>query len=247
MTDAIAKPSKRKGPDPREDAFLRFVNRVLDWAQANLRAVLAVGVVLVLLAGAAVWYLNYQQNRQQEATRRLQSLRAAVTRGADSVGVDRFKSFLARYGGTDAARDARILLARLHLQRGDPEQAIETVRQATDRPPDTPEGYASRMLLAKAREASGDRKAALRTLEKLASGARFGFQRREAAAHRAEILVAMGRLEEAEAIYERLVEESGDGEAGQLYAVRLGEVRAMRSRGGSASGTGEATEGEGAS
>lgn len=241
MTDAIAKPSKRRGPDPREDAFLRFINRLVDWTRQNVRAVIAASAGLVLLAVAGLWYLNYSQNLEAEAASRLQSIRAAVATGADTVGTERLASFLDRFAGTESAGEARVLLARLQLRRGRPAEAVEVIRPAVDQPADTPSGYASRMLLAKAQEAAGRREAALRTLEELARNARFGFQRREAAAQRASILVEMDRLAEAEAVYRRLVEESGDPAARQMYAVRLGEVQAMRTAEAAAS----AAEGSG--
>lgn len=236
MSDAIAKPSKKKGPDPREDAFLRFVNRVIDWSRGNLRAVAAGGGVLVLLAGAGLWYVNYSQNLEEEASTRLRSIRSAIASGADTIGVDRLSSFLDRFGDTEAAARARLMLGRLHLRRGDAEQAVEAVRPVADAAPDTPRGYAARMLLAKAQEAAGRPDAALRTLESLASSARFRFQRRRASAERARILVETGRLAEAEEVYRRLVENARPDEAQQMYAVRLGEVQAMQAAGAASPG-----------
>lgn len=237
MSDAIAKPSKRKGPDPREDAFLRFVNRVIDWTTRNLRAVVAGGVVLVLLAGAGLWYVNYTRNLEEQAASELQSLRAALSQqGADTIGAERLESFVDRYAGTGSEREARLLLGRLHLRNGDAGRAIETVGPAADAPADTPVGYAGRTLLAKAQEEAERTEAALSTLEDLSEDARFGFQRDQAAAERARILVDSGRLEEAESIYRRLAEEASGSGARQVYAARLGEVRAKLDDAGSASG-----------
>lgn len=234
MSDAIAKPSKRKGPDPREDAFLRFVNRVLDWVAGNLRAVIAAGVAVVLLAGAGLWYVNYTRNLEEQAASQLQSLRAALSQGTDTIGVERLESFVDRFAGTDAEREARLLLGRLHLRNGAGEDAIEAVAPTAEAPPDTPVGYAARTLLAKAQEAAGRTEAALATLRDLAENARFAFQRDEAAAERARILVEAGRLEEAESIYSRLAEEASGSGSRQIYAARLGEVRAMLRRGAGA-------------
>lgn len=228
MSDAIAKPSKRKGPDPREDAFLRFVNRVVDWVTANLRAVVAGVVVAVLLAGAGLWYLDYTRTLEEQAASQLQSLRAALSQGADTIGAERLESFVDRFAGTEPERQARLMLGRLHLRNGAAEQAIAAVGPAAEAPPDTPVGYAGRTLLAKAQEAAGRTDAALRTLRSLAEDARFPFQRDQAAAERARILAEADRLEEAEAIYGRLAQEASGSGARQIYATRLGEVRAMR-------------------
>lgn len=242
MSDAIAKPSKRKGPDPREDAFLRFVNRVVDWVTGNLRAVIAGGGVVVLLAGAGLWYVNYTQNLEEQAVSELSSLRAALARGTDSIGAERLQSFVDRYAGTEPERDARLMLGRLHLRNGAAEQAIEAVTPTAEAPPDTPVGYAGRVLLAKAQEAAGRTDAALSTLQELADGARFPFQRDQAAADRARILAEADRLEEAEAIYGRLAEEASGSGARQVYATRLGEVRAMRRAVGPGSGASSSSD-----
>lgn len=242
MSDAIAKPSKREGPDPREDAFLRFVNRVVDGVTGNLRAVTAATAVVVLLAGAGLWYLNYSRNLEEEAASQLQSLRAALSQGTDTIGAERLESFVDRFAGTESERQARLTLGRLHLRNGAAEQAVEAVGPAAEAPPDTPVGYAGRTLLAKAQEAADRTDAALETFRDLAENARFGFQRDQAAAERARILMDANRLEEAESIYSRLAEEASGTEARQIYAARLGEVRAMR--GASGSGSEEATSSE---
>lgn len=242
MSDAIAKPSKRKGPDPREDAFLRFVNRVVDWVTANLRAVIAVGVVVVLLAGAGLWYLNYSRNLERQAASELNSIRAALAQGTDTIGTQRLESFVDRYAGTESERQARLLLGRLHLRNGAAEQAVEAVGPAAEAPPDTPTGYAGRTLLAKAQEAAGRTDAALSTLQELAENARFPYQRDQAAAERARILMEAGRLQEAEAIYSRLAEEASGSGARQIYAARLGEVRARLEAAGPASGGATSSE-----
>lgn len=247
MSDAIAKPSKQKGPDPREDAFLRFVNRVVDWITTNVRAVTAAGVVAVLLAGAGLWYLNYSQSLEEQAASELRSLRAALSQGTDTIGAERLASFVDRYAGTESEPQARLLLGRLHLRNGAGEQAVEAVEPAAGAPPETPVGYAGRTLLAKAQEAAGQTDAALSTLGELAENARFPFQRHQAAAERARILVETGRLEEAESIYARLAEEASGSGARQVYAARLGEVRAMLRSAGPASEDDAATSSSDAS
>lgn len=228
MPGAIAKPSKgSKGPDPREDAFLRFLNRAIDWARENLTLVVGSVVAAALLVGGGLWYLSYSQSLEEEASSRLQSIRVAIATGADTVGVPQLRTFLDRFGGTEAAVHAGIMLARQQLQEGDAAGAAETLGPAVSaQPVDTPLGYAARLLLGQAQEAAGRTEAALRTFAELAENARFGFQRREAAGERARVLVEAGRLSEAASIYERLADEAEGSQAQQLYAVRLGEVQA---------------------
>jgi len=97
-------------------------------------------------------------------------------------------------------------------------------------------------LRAAAHESAGRPDRAIEIYGRVAEEARFAFQRREAADRQGTLLVEQGRLEEAERIYRRLVEETADESAGgNAYAVRLGEVRAMlrsRQSAGSAAGRG---------
>jgi len=248
MPGAIAKPSKKGGgPDPEHDAFLDAVRRFVDWTQENLQLVIGGGVLVVGLVVAGLWYSSYQESRTEQASRQLQGIRSALASGSDTVGIPRLQQFVQNYGGTDAGQEARVLLARLQLQRESARDAIESVRPVVDaRPVDTPGGVAARRLLAEAQQAAGEQEAALETLRDLAENARFGFQRRQAAAERASILREMGRLSEAREIYQRLVQEAPDTDAGEIYAVRLGEVEAMMVAGDGASSGGAAGD-EGAS
>lgn len=237
MPGAVARPSKGGGgsgggPPQHEDAFVRALNRFIAWARENTGVLILAGVVLVVVVGGAFYWRSYRQNLEERAASELASLRSRIARGADTAVAGSLQGFLGRFGDTEAAREARILLTQQHLVQGRPSEAVEAVRPVASRhAPDTPGGYAGRQLLAEAQVAAGDTAAALSTLEELSERARFPFQRHEAAAERASLLAASGRLEEARAIYSRLVEEASGSEAGNLYAVRLGEVEARLAAG----------------
>lgn len=229
MPGAVAKPSRGgAGPPEQEDAFIRALNRFLAWAEENTGTVILAGAVLVLGVGAALYWRSYQQNLEERASASLSTLQTRVAQGVAGPAVtDSLQSFLQRFGGTEAGVEARFLLARQQLDQGRDSAAVATVRPvASGHPPDSPRGYAGRSLLAEALVASGDTASAISTLDELARAARFPFQRREAAAEQASLLADRGRLEEARDIYARLAEEASGTEAGNLYAVRLGEVEA---------------------
>lgn len=230
MPGAVAKPSRGgSGPPEGEDAFLRALNRFLAWAQDNTGTLVLTGVVLALGIGGAFYWQSYQQNLEQRASSQLSTLQTRLAQGATSgmAVTDSLEAFLRRFDGTEAARDARILLTRQQIGQGQDSAAVATIRPVADgHPPDSPIGFAARSLLADAQVAAGDTAAAVATLEELAQDARFPFQRREAAAERASLLADQGRLEEARQVYERLAEEASGTEAGNLYAVRLGEIEA---------------------
>lgn len=252
MPGAMARRKKRgsSSREPQDDAFLEFVDRVAAWVGANQRTVLA-GLVLVALAvGGALYYRSYRQDLEARAATRLQEVRSALAAGETDAGA--LQQYLDRYGGTRPALEARIVLGRIQLRNGNPGGAMETLGPAAERPVDTPTGYAATMLMASAREEIGDREGAARLYAGVAQNARFAFQRREAAAARARLLVEAGRLREARDIYRRLAEETdGDAAGEEMYELRLGEVEAMLAardgretapRGAGGSGAGDASD-----
>lgn len=243
MPGAVARPSKgSSGPPDQEDAFIRALNRFIAWAQQNTRTLVVAAVVLVLAVGGAFYWLSYQQSLEERASAELSTLQARIAQqarqGAAIAVTDSLQAFLQRFDGTDAAREARILLARQQLVQGQASQAVESIRPVARRHrPDTPNGFAARSLLADAQIAAGDTTAAISTLAGLAEDARFAFQRHQAAAERAALLADVGRLEEARAVYRRLAGEASGSEAEDLYAVRLGEVEARLASDASEDGT----------
>lgn len=252
MPGAVARRSKGGGggPPDQEDAFIRALNRFIAWAEENTGTLILAAVVLILAVGGVFYWQSYQQSLEDRASGALETLQARMARaGTSGAFRDSLQSFLGRFEGTDAAREARILLARQQLAGDESSAAMETVRPvAAGNPPDTPMGFAARDLLAEAQVAAGDTADAVSTLGELSERARFAFQRRDAAAERASLLADTGRLEEARAIYRRLVDETSDTEAENLYALRLGEVEARLASGGtrSAPDASEAEEDAGA-
>lgn len=230
---------RRKGrdrPPEEEDAFIRAINRAWAWAAQNPATVVVVAAFLAVIVGGFFWYRAYQQNREARAATQLQSIQARAAAG-DTGAIAALEGYLSSFAGTEPAGRARILLARHQLLGGQADRAVSTVQPVVDATTaETPTGYAARSLQAEARAVAGDTAASLAALESLADAARFGFQRREAAARRARLLAARGRLEAAVAIYERIAEEAGGEEADQ-YRVRLGQLKArLASRDGGGPG-----------
>jgi len=228
MADALAK-GKKPQADPAdagggEDAFVRSAFRFGDWVQDNLRSVLLGFSGLALIVLGVLYYVNFQASVQEQAAGELARLRlTAATPDALIVDVE---AFVARFDGTTAADEGRVILARLYMDTAQPAEAIRVlggVAEAANRPL----GFAAQSLLAAAEEASGDSDAALVTWQALSRDARFPFQRRKAQAAAARIHAAAGRTAEAVAIYSALADEAEEdndfAEAG-VYRIRLGEL-----------------------
>lgn len=227
-------PTRTQGPE-EQDAFLRAVLRAVQWTQENTRAVTIGAVVAVLVVAAGLYYRNYRQDVREQAAGQLQTLHAQLqqSQAPPDTLARSVRNFVSQYGDTRYGDEGRVLMGRLQLNQGREEAAISSLEPvASEYPPDSPTGYAARNLLAAAHQGAGNIDRALSLYAELAEQAQFAFQRNEAAANRARLLAREGRLQEAERIYSRLVQQADTSSAGvadgdlQRYRVRLGELQA---------------------
>ena len=228
MADAFARGKKgghRPVEDP-EDAFIKTTVWLWTWIQHNARSVLLGLVALGALVAGTVYYLGYRQTVRERAAMDLQRIRANLTTEPLTLATQ-LESLIHRYEGTPSADQGRLLLARIQLDFGQTEEAIQPLEGAEGRL-DRPLGVGASNLLATAYEQIGKLDRALGILDQVASGARYPFQRRLARAERARILADDGRLDEAAAIYEELAGETDDILEQSEYRIRLGEVRALQ-------------------
>ena len=221
MPGAVAK-KKRKDELSQEDRFLHFIEDGSEWAQTHTRAVLLITVGLVLLVGGLLYYRSYRESLRTRAAIELNQLRATLTM-ADAV--PRLTGFVARFDGTPASTEGRLLLAKLQLQSGQPQAALGVLDPIASEPVDVPSGYAVKLLLAEAYKNSGEYERSLSQLDAIIDGAYVPYQRHRALAERGRLLADLGRLEEAAVAYQRLVDD--ESATDDVYWVRLGEIQAM--------------------
>jgi predicted negative regulator of RcsB-dependent stress response len=216
-----------------EDALALGVARTLDWVREHQRAVLLGVLVAAALVAGLIYYRDYRSNLTARAATQLDQLEAQLAQSnAPTTAVGRLQDFLNRFGGTPSADDARLLLARIQMDQGEPSAAVKTLDPLSGRGLDTPIGYAATRLRADAYAAAGDRDAAIRTLDDAARNARFPFQRNDASGELADLLVQAGRYDSAASIYRRLAQDTTASPAGTgPYSMRLGEVLALKAAG----------------
>ncbi len=225
MAEAFAKGKKPDtGPKTAEDAFVESTVRLWTWSQRNLRSLVLILVAFGLIAAGVVYFRNFRATVSERAAVELTQLRGAVGVEPETI-IPEFEAFIERFGGTAAAAEAQLLLARLYLEGGRPADAIAVLREV-EQPADEPIGFAAYQLLAAAHEQNGDLAAALEPYRTLARNARFPFQRRGAEAESARLLAELGRFEEAIAILTRIAAAADDPAEGGEYRIRLGEIRA---------------------
>lgn len=224
MPERMAHGRKPDAPHSQEDAFVAGTLRLWGWLRKNLRsAILIVGGVAILVGGI-MYFRSYRATVRERAAAELGQIRALAGGAEPAALTSQLEAFIERFDGTTAEAEARLLLARVYIDGGRPQDAIR-VLEGVDLPVDVPLGYGARTLLTTAYEQNAEPQRALQVFQDLASSARYPFQRRQASANAARILTDLGRLEEAVAIYARIAEEAEDPSEAGLYRIRLGELR----------------------
>lgn len=232
MADALAKGKKPTSAKPGsgDDAFVEGTFRLWSWIQNNIQTVIMGLVAIAIVVAGVLYYVNFQASVRNQALVELAALRMSAA-DPTTLTAD-LEAYVDRFDGTEAADEARLLLARQYLDSDQPQEAIR-VASAVSVPGSEPVGFAARRLLAVAQQDAGDAETALDTYQSLANVARFPFQRRQVQAAAAQIMVDLGRLDEAVAVYSALAEEAeaeDPVEAG-VYRIRLGEVEGLQRNG----------------
>ncbi len=197
------------------------------WAEKNRQLAIIAGLAIFAIGAGGVIYLNYRADLAERAAVRLDELRIVSQGAAPEELRSQLSSYIEQFGSTPQGDEARLLLAEMELQRGNADAAIRLVEPIVD-PDNDPLGYNAAWMLAVAEEQRGDLAAAANWYERLSGAAPYEFQRRRARAARARLHTYAGEYDAAEAIYEELAaaDNAGAGEETELYAVKLGEVRA---------------------
>lgn len=221
---------KREDTAP-DDAFVGLVKRSYTWGQENAR-VLAIGfAVILVVAAGAVWFISQQRQMETAAAASFAEVQQTVASGNVQLAIRDLRSYLNRFGETEAADQARLLLADLLIGEEQPQPAIEVL---DDLPNDLerPLGLAAARMEAAALEAAGQLDQAVDTYLRIADDARFTFQQREALEDAARVRLLNGDPDEAVDLYERLVATFEEGEPGRgYYEMWLAEARAQAETG----------------
>lgn len=215
----------QRGQVDTEDRIMGRIAGIVAWAERNRRLASVVGLLILALGAGGFIYLNYRADLRERAAVRLDELRLASQGASPDQIRTELSTYIEQFGSTPQGDEARLLLAEMELQRDNVEAALRLIEPVVD-PSVDPLGYSAAWMLAVAEEQRGNLEAAARWYERLADAAPHDFQRRRARAARARLHVYAGEYGPAEAIYAELAATEDAGGEAELYAVRLGEVRA---------------------
>lgn len=207
-----------------EDPFIARALEFAAWARANSRAIIIGGAALAIVVVGLLIYRNNREVIREQAATELGEVRQAVLTGNTALAVRELESFISRFGGTESADEARLLLASTHLEAGQAQQAVEAVEPLA-RDLDDPLGVPAALLQGAAYEAANDPARAEAIYLRVADDADAVFQRREALDAAARLRMQTGNPAGAAELYRRLIEITpADQPIRAIYEMRLGEA-----------------------
>jgi len=236
MSTYKQKQKKLRAPD----AFQKAGQEAIPWlVQHQVR--LLVGVVLLALAGGVVglWAYFGQRAELQEAeafSNALLPLMPSLSSGEASDKtpaelnaelLENLKAFEAQTGGkTPAARNASLLLAYIHLQMGQPEEALGAADRFLDK---APLGAPLRLSALEAKgyalEQSKQYDLAYAAFGELEAGNTLEDSKGKGEYHQARMLLLKGQKEEALALFEKVAAlDAPKNEAVLLAKKRVQEL-----------------------
>ncbi|SRR5258705_507194 len=200
-----------------------FLERALAWTRAHRQATNWIAAVVIVGAGLFVWTASSTRRSEAIAGRQLQGARYAFDNQNLPLAASELARIIENYSGTRAAAEGRLLLAQVRLLQGQPQQAVELMR---DFAPSAGAAFRAQAygLLGAAYENLGRAREAAEAYQNGAERARMDFLKAQMLSDAGRAWAAAGDTSKAIAAYRRIVDEMPK-QAGVMEAkVRLGEL-----------------------
>jgi predicted negative regulator of RcsB-dependent stress response len=225
--------ARRVHRDPAPDDV--FVARVLEtsaWAKHNSRILVIGGIVTAVVVIGVLYFMASRQTQRAQAATQLTQVRAVSLSGNSQLAIRELEQYLARFGGTPAADEARLMLGRAYLDAGQTAQALEDIQPLRG---DLGSGLGvnAALLAATAHELSQEPHRAEEIYLSLADEADYLFQRQDALDNTARIRLQRGDAAGAVEMYQRLLDITPlNNTERPIFELRLGEAQALAAIGG---------------
>ena len=200
-----------------------FLERVVAWTKSHQKLTSWLGAALLLGVGLFLWNLSSNKRSEGIAGRQLQSARYAFDNQNLPLAASELARLVENYSGTNAAAEARLLLAQVRLLQGQPQQAVELLR---DFAPSAAAGFRAQAygLLGAAYENLGRPREAAEAYQAGSERARMDFLRAQMLSDAGRAWAAAGDTAKAIAAYRRIVDDLPKEGAVTEAKVRLGEL-----------------------
>ena len=220
--------SSRGGSD---DAFTAGVLEFVGWVRQNTVVVAVGGVAIVLVVVGGLYWFSERSERMDLAASELEQIQQMVMFESPGEARQRVQQYLDQFDGTPYAVEARLLLAELHLDDNEVDQAISVLQVVA---PDyrSALGVQATFLLGVALEEADRWSEAAELYAELHERAEYTFQRYEAGEGLARAQLAAGDTTAALETYESILEGlGGDHPDRSRIEMRIAELSAATSGG----------------
>lgn len=215
--------------EDQEDVFVANVLDASKWAGDN-RQLLTLGVVAVAIIGAAgMYYVSSKAAMRERAVNQLEVIQQTVAIQALEDAKLQLGTFLDLYAGTPEADEGLILLARLHLETGEPAVAINVLENQA---PGLRSGIGiqANLLLARAYEEQGRWPDAERLYIRVADAATLQFQVIESLENAARARIRQQDAAGAAEMFERILATLDETDPSRgVYEMRRAEMLELAS------------------
>ena len=226
MTSPTVTRSGKAAPATSSAAIQRnapLSDRFGDWIKRHRTVSLWIGAAILLAVGLFLWTQSTKGRSQDIASRDLQNARFAFESQNLPLAASGLSRIIENYSGTNAAEESRLLLANVRLLQGQPQQAIEVLR---DYAPGAGRAYRAQAygLLGAAYENLGRFQEAAGAYDAGVEAAQLDFLKAQMLSDAARAWVAAGDTAKAIRNYQRILKDFADEGIATEARVRLGEI-----------------------
>jgi TolA-binding protein len=179
---------------------------------------------LLVVIGAFFVYRKASETSQEAAAGAYLSARQAYLAGNYPLGASDLEGFLASYGDSRYAADAKIFLADAYFQSEQYTTAIEVLRGFLNDHSGSPLAMNARRLLGASYQANGEASEAVGVYREAIERTEIGSTRVELQLELARVLESDGQREEAGAAYQVVIDEASDEGTVGLARRKLAEL-----------------------
>ena len=209
-----------------DDIFVARAFEASSWASRNRQTVIIGAIIAAVAIIGVLYYAHYRDSVRERAATEIVRVRATVQSGNTALAISELEKYLASFGNTPTAAEARLMLGQQYLLTGSSDKAITTVEPLAGNE-DTAEGAQAAFLLAEAYETAKNTDRAEQVFLTLGEQAPYLFMKQEALDNAARLRLARGNAAGAVELLERLVDITPEvNPQRDVFELRLGEARA---------------------
>lgn len=209
-----------------DDAFVARAYEASTWASRNRQKVIISTIAFVVVVLGLVWYARYRSTMADKAMTELTRVRATVQSGNNALATADLEKYIASFGNTKSANEARLMLAQQYLMAGQSDKAVKTLESMRGRE-STPEGAQASFALAEAYEGAKSTDKAETLYTALGDNAPYLYMKQDGLDNAARLHVERGDLAGAATLLQKLVDLTPEtAPERDVFKLRLGEALA---------------------